>query len=281
MPSNDQVGGATLPLHDAATGIRAAGAGVTAPILPDVVEEARRLLAAAEEMGLRVRLIGGAAVRVHVEGDLHPSFAREIRDIDLVTAKGEGRRAAAFLEAQGYVANRTFNAMHGARRLLFYDEGHGRQIDVFIHTFEMCHVLPVGDHLERDPLTLPLADLLLTKLQIVNLNAKDRSDAYAILLEHDLGAADVERIDAARIADLCARDWGLYRTLQLNLERLVAALPESGLHEAAQSVIATRIEAIAATVEGAPKSVRWKARARVGDRVRWYEEPDEVDQGGY
>lgn len=250
-------------------------------ILPDVVDEARRLLAAAEDTGLRLRLIGGAAVRVHVQGDLHPSFAREIRDIDLVTGKGDGRRAAEFLEAQGYAANRTFNAMHGARRLLFYDEGHGRQVDVFVNTFEMCHVLPVGEHLERDPLTLPLADLLMTKLQIVSLNAKDRSDAYAILLEHELGAGDVERIDATRIADLCARDWGLYRTTQLNLERLVAALPQSGLDEGSQAAIASRIDGISAAVEGAPKSVKWKARARVGDRVRWYEEPDEVDQGGY
>jgi hypothetical protein len=261
--------------------LRSDGARVTAPILPDVVDEARRLLAAAEESGLRVRLIGGAAVRIHVQGEMQPSLEREIRDIDLVTGKGDGRRAAAFLEAQGYAPNRTFNAMHGARRLLFYDEGHGRQVDVFINSFEMCHVLPVGEHLERDPLTLPLADLLTTKLQIVKLNAKDRSDIYAILLEHDLGAGEVERIDAGRVADLCARDWGLYRTFQLNFERLLAALPQSGLHQDSQGLIATRIEGIAAAVESAPKSVKWKARARVGDRVRWYEEPDEVEQGGY
>lgn len=265
----------TLPLHDA--GI----ARVTSPILPDVVDEARRLLAAAEEDGLRLRLIGGVAVRLHVQGELNPAFAREIRDIDVVTGKGQGRRAGAFFEAQGYTPNRTFNAMHGARRMLFYDDANGRQIDVFINTFEMCHVLPLGEHLERDPITVPLADLLLTKLQIVTLNAKDRSDAYAVLLEHELGSGDVECIDAERIADLCARDWGLYRTLQLNLERLAGALPQSGLSEDDQHAIAARVAGITAAIEAAPKSVKWKARARVGDRVRWYEEPDEVDQGGY
>jgi hypothetical protein len=265
----------TLPLHDAGT------ARVTSPILPDVVDEARRLLAAAEQEGLRLRLIGGVAVRLHVEGELHPAFAREIRDIDVVTGKGEGRHAGAFIEAQGYVPNRTFNAMHGARRMLFYDETNGRQLDVFVNTFEMCHVLPVGEHLERDPLTVPLADLLLTKLQIVTLNAKDRSDAYALLLEHELGSGDVECIEAARIADLCARDWGLYRTLQINLERLSSALAESGLSDDEQRVIAARVAGLTAAIEAAPKSVKWKARARVGDRVRWYEEPDEVAQGGY
>ena len=271
----------TLPDDDAATVLRSGSAHVTAPILPDVVEEARRLVAAADEAGLRVRLIGGAAVRLHGGADFDPSFVREIRDIDLVTGKGDGRRAEAFLEAQGYVANRTFNAMHGARRLLFYDEGHGRQVDVFINTFEMCHVLPVGEHLDRDPLTIPLADLLMTKLQIVTLNAKDRSDAYAILLGHELGAGDAECIDAGRIAELCARDWGLYRTSQLNFERLLGALPESGLDDASRGLVAERIAGIVEAMERVPKSVKWKARARVGDRVRWYEEPDEVDQGGY
>jgi hypothetical protein len=265
----------TLPLHDAGF------ARVTAPILPDVADEARRLLAAADEQGIRLRLIGGVAVRLHVQGELNPAFAREIRDIDVVTGKGEGRRAGEFLEAQGYVPNRTFNAMHGARRMLFYDEPNDRQLDVFVNTFEMCHVLPVGEHLDRDPVTVPLADLLLTKLQIVKLNAKDRSDAYAVLLEHELGSGEVESIDAARIADLCARDWGLYRTLQINLERLVEGLPESGLGEDDQRLIETRVTGIAAAMENAPKSVKWKARARVGERVRWYEEPDEVEQGGY
>jgi hypothetical protein len=271
----------TLPDDDAATVLCSGSVPVTAPILPDVVEEARRLVEAADEAGLRVRLIGGAAVRLHGGSDLHPAFMREVRDIDLVTGKGDGRRAEAFLEAQGYVANRTFNAMHGARRLLFYDERNARQVDVFINTFEMCHVLPVGEHLDRDPLTLPLADLLMTKLQIVTLNAKDRSDAYAIVLGHELGAGDAERIDAGRIAELCARDWGLYRTSQLNFERLLAALPESGIDDASQALVAERIAGIVTAVESTPKSVKWKARARVGDRVRWYEEPDEVAQGGY
>jgi hypothetical protein len=265
----------TLPLHDAGC------ARVTSPILPDVVDEARRLLAAADKEGLRLRLIGGVAVRLHIQGDLNPAFAREIRDIDVVTGKREGKRAGAFLEMQGYVPNRTFNAMHGARRMLFYDETYSRQLDVFVHTFEMCHVLPVGEHLERDPVSVPLADLLLTKLQIVTLNAKDRSDAYALLLEHQLGSSDIESIDAARIADLCARDWGLYHTLQINLERLLGGLPQSGLDDADQRLIAERLAGIAAAVESEPKSVKWKARARVGERVRWYEEPDEVAQGGY
>jgi hypothetical protein len=249
-------------------------------ILPDVTEEAQRLVVSASDAGVAVRLIGGTAIRLHLQGDPHRAFVREIQDIDVVTRKRDGRRLSEFLEQQGYTPNRPFNATNGARRLLFYDEQHGRQLDVFIETFEMCHVLPVAEHLERDPLTLPLADLLLTKLQVVSLNAKDRSDAYALLLEHEIGDSGSEEIAASRIAELCARDWGLNRTLELNLERLRAALPSSTLDAGEQALIAGRIETIEEISKARPKSVKWRARARVGDRVRWYEEPDEVEQGG-
>jgi hypothetical protein len=249
-------------------------------ILPDVTEEASRLIVAATQAGVQIRLIGGTAIRLHLNGEPHRAFVREIQDIDLVTRKRDGRRLSEFLEQQGYTANRQFNATNGARRLLFYDEPNGRQLDIFVDTFEMCHVLPIAEHLERDPLTLPLADLLLTKLQIVSLNAKDRSDAYALLLEHEIGEGDREQIDASRIAALSARDWGLYRTLELNFERLRSTLSASGLDANEQALIARRLLAIEEACRSRAKSVKWRARARVGDRVRWYEEPDEVEQGG-
>jgi hypothetical protein len=246
-------------------------------MLADVTQEALRLVTAAGEAAIDARLIGGTAIRLHLQGDPHPLFQREIQDIDLVIGKRDGRRMAAFLSEQGYVPNQMFNATNGDRRLLFYDEAHSRQVDVFIETFEMCHVLPVAEELSKDPLTVPLADLLLTKLQIVSLNEKDRVDAYALLHEHEVGPDDVELIDPRRIAELCARDWGLYRTLQLNFDRLRVALPASGLDEQAQASIDRRIAAIEAAREAHPKSMKWKARARVGDRLRWYEEPDEVE----
>ena len=146
--------------------------------------------------GTALRLIGGVAVRLHVQGELHPAFVREIRDIDLVTGKGDGQAAGAFLEAQGYVANRTFNAMHGARRMLFYDEPTAGSSTSSSTRSRCATCCPSASTSIAIPFTVPLADLLLTKLQIVTLNAKDRSDAYAVLLEHELGAGDVEHIDA-------------------------------------------------------------------------------------
>jgi Uncharacterised nucleotidyltransferase len=247
----------------------------------DVFEEAVRLLAAAQQAGVHVRTLGGMAIVLHVGELLHPAFRREIRDIDLATPKREGRKVAEFLTGQGYEANRTFNAMHGDRRLLFYDEPNGRQIDVFVGTFEMCHQLPIDERLEIEPMTLPLADLALTKLQIVKLNRKDAYDLYSLLLTHEVAERDDETINAAWIAELCSRDWGLFRTVSMNLERLRTEMEPPELTPAEMETIRGRLVQIDEAIEQAPKSGRWKMRARVGDRVRWYEDPEEVEKGAY
>jgi hypothetical protein len=247
----------------------------------DVFEEAVRLLAAAQQAGVRVRTLGGMAIVLHAGDLLHPAFRREIRDIDLATPKREGRKVSEFLTAQGYEPNRTFNAMHGARRLLFYDEPNGRQIDVFVGTFEMCHQLPLEQRLDVEPLTLPLADLALTKLQIVKLNRKDAYDLYSLLLTHEVADRDDEAINARWIGELCGRDWGLFRTVQLNLERLRDELQVPELTPDEHETIRRRLGQIEEAMEQAPKSGKWKMRARVGDRVRWYEDPEEVEKGAY
>lgn len=169
--------------------------------------------------------------------------------------------------------------MHGARRLLSYDEPNGRQIAVFVGTFEMCHELPLEQRLDLEPLTLPVADLALTKLQIVKLNRKDAYDLYSLLLTHEVAEHDDETINAKWIGDLCARDWGLYRTVELNLERLQEDLHVPELTPEEHETIRRRIGQIKDAMACAPKTRKWKMRARVGDRVRWYEEPEEVERG--
>jgi Uncharacterised nucleotidyltransferase len=251
------------------------------PIHPDVVQETLRLLGAAERSNLPIRVLGGMAIVIHAGELLHPSFRREIRDIDLATTKGSGRKVSQFLTEQGYEANRTFNAMHGAHRLLFYDDPHRRQVDVFVGTFEMCHTLPLTERMLLEPVTLPLAELVMTKLQIVKLNAKDRFDVYALLLTHDVGDHDNETINAGRIGDLCSKDWGLYRTFQLNLERLHEGLVEVDLSAEDQDLISERLRGLQDAIERAPKSAKWRVRAKVGDRVRWYDDPEEVGKGAY
>jgi hypothetical protein len=250
-------------------------------IQPDVLEEGRRLSSVLEAEGIPVRLLGGLGIRLVAVDAYPPELARQYNDIDLVTGSRNGRRLAQTLIAQGYQPNEMFNRMHGARRLLFYDEPNGRQLDVFVGSFEMCHTLPIAERLDVVPLTLPAADLLLTKLQIVKLNEKDRNDVYALLIALDVGSIDDGAINAAWIARLCARDWGLFRTLQLNLEKLREGVGGVPVSADGRDLIVRRLDALERALEDEPKGSKWKLRARVGDKVRWYDDPEEVERHGY
>ncbi|HEY5143714.1 MAG TPA: hypothetical protein VII98_09445, partial [Solirubrobacteraceae bacterium] len=220
------------------------------------------------------------AVRILAGERLHPIYDRQVQDLDFVLAKRHTRDVERLLAEAGYVPEEQFNALNGHRRLLFHDDQHGRQIDVFVDSFEMCHVLPLTDRLTQRPGTLPAAEVLMTKLQIVHLNSKDRGDLYALLHSHDVTSHDEEAVNVDRIAELTGSDWGLQRTFELNLGRLREGLPGQALSPDELHVLARRIDAVADAMEQAPKSRKWKLRARVGDRKRWYEEPEEVDREG-
>ncbi|HEX7290091.1 MAG TPA: nucleotidyltransferase family protein [Conexibacter sp.] len=244
-------------------------------ILADIAEETIRLLGAAEQADVPVRALGGMAVVLRV-GEKPPALRRGVEDIDLAVPKGQGRGAARFLAAQGYAPNEAFNATHGAQRMIFDDHGNDRHVDVFIGRFQMCHELVFDDRLALDRHTLPLAELVMTKLQIVRLNEKDLLDLYALLLAFEVADHDRDAINGERIAALCARDWGTYRTFTGNLARLPGELERYELDEAQRVTIAGRARALGDAIERVPKSGRWKVRARIGDRVRWYEDPEEV-----
>jgi hypothetical protein len=244
---------------------------------PDIVEESRQLLDSAAQRSVEVRLIGGLAVRDHAEGGLHPAFERRYKDIDVVVPKGGGRDASRLLGELGYTPNESFNVMNGNRRLLFYDLTNERQLDVFIGSFEMCHALPVAERMDADPRTVPLAELLLTKLQVVQLNEKDRRDALALLHHHELAPDDRNHVNADQVARLLAGDWGLWRTTTMNLGRSREAVGEYELSPDERQALIERIDQLSERIEQEPKSTKWKMRDKVGDRKKWYQEPEEVD----
>jgi hypothetical protein len=249
------------------------------PIEPDINAEAQRLLAAIDRAGLGARLIGGMAIRLLAADRLPAAYERPIHDLDFILAKRDRPAFNQLLIDAGYVPQERFNALHGARRLLYDDSAHGRQIDVFVDTFSMCHELPLAEQIPVRPHTLPAADLLMTKLQIVELNEKDQRDLFALLCTHTVATGRGEgEIDVARIAGLTSNDWGLQHTFELNLERLRAALGEQPLAAEQAAAVAERIDELARALEEAPKSRKWKLRAKVGERKRWYEEPEEVDR---
>jgi hypothetical protein len=244
-------------------------------ILSDIVDEARRVLDAAGHQQTTLALLGGIAVRLHA-AEVPPSLDREYKDIDFAVPKGGGRPAADLLGALDYEPSKEFNALNGRERLLFLDPEHGRQVDVFVGSFRMCHEITFEGRLSPGQRTVPLAELVLTKLQIVELNEKDVRDTALLFYGHEVSDHDDEAINGERIAELCAGDWGLWRTLTHNLERCREHLGDYALPEPDGRRISDRLGQLLARIEAQPKSRGWKLRARVGERKRWYELPDEV-----
>lgn len=243
----------------------------------DVVSEGQRLLARAAEADVPLRLLGGVAIRLRAPGELLPAFRRTYADLDFVTAKRGAGRAAELFRNEGYEPHVAFNALHGKERLLFFDVDHDRQVDVFVGAFAMSHKIPLDARLEVDPVSIPLAELLLTKLQIAQLNEKDIRDALALLEGHPVGDADGETVNAGRIAALCGADWGLWRTITGNLDTCCALAPGYDVPNRAE--VEARLQELLRRIEAEPKTRSWKLRARLGERKRWYELPDEVAGG--
>jgi hypothetical protein len=237
----------------------------------DIVTEGRRLLAAAHDAGLTVRLLGGVAVNVRSSG-LPPALTREYKDLDFATSKKSSGDLQKLLRDLGYEPHVGFNAMNGKERLLFYDNPNARQVDVFVSSFRMCHEIPLEKRLTVDEHTVPLAELLLTKLQIIELNEKDVRDTVALLLEHDVTNDDTG-VNSRHISELCAEDWGLWRTITRNLEALRDRVDG---YDVDRETVASRVSAILERIESAPKSRSWRIRAKIGERKRWYELPEEV-----
>ncbi|MGH3030239.1 MAG: hypothetical protein ACRDNE_05665 [Gaiellaceae bacterium] len=248
-------------------------------IQADIVAEGSRLLGRAAGEGVVLRLLGGVAIHLRAENRLPAVFERRYADLDFATSRSDAGGVARLFREEGYQPHVAFNALHGNERLLFFDEPHGRQVDVFVGAFRMSHSIPLGERLALEPATLPLAELLLTKLQIAELNEKDVRDALALLHGHPVAGEDGTSVNAARIAELCSADWGLWRTFTANLATCREHLGRYELGDEERREVADRIDAVAERVEREPKSRTWRLRARIGERKRWYETPEEVAGG--
>jgi hypothetical protein len=250
-------------------------AGQLAP-LGDVRQEGLRLVHAATERGIPVRLIGGVAVWARCPSAMTPQLRRDYRDVDVISLRKVSRDLIRFAESMGYRPDKLFNALHGAQRLNFTDAATGRPLDVLLDRFAMCHTIDLRDRLGIDPVTVPLADLLLTKLQVVRINRKDLLDLSALLADHPLGGQEAGSIDLGRLAALLGKDWGFEHTARLNLAKLRESVAGFGLPEAVSGTVDQRIAAILAALDKGTKSLGWQLRARVGERIQWYELPEDV-----
>lgn len=244
----------------------------------EILTEMHRLVDAGNQRNIQIRAIGGLAVQAHNKRD-HPLFVREFADLDFAVAKKQRREFEAFMPEVGYSPDKQFNILNGATRQIYFDDKTDMKVDIFVGDFEMCHKIPLEERLTADPLTIPLAELLLSKAQIVELNRKDLLDITSILLNNETGSDDNEHINLSVLARLCSQDWGLYKTTSINLERVEKFIGTEELLSAEErGVIVQRVREIQRTFEEMPKPIAWQLRDRVGTRVKWYIEVEEVDR---
>jgi hypothetical protein len=237
---------------------------------------ALQLIKEAEQKGATLRLLGGLAFYMaSPKPAKEPALRREYKDLDFAVNSRGARFITDVFTSQDWEPDRHFNALHGETRMLFYFQEE-LQADLFVGNFEQCHKLKLEDRLNQNPVTLSLADLLLTKLQIRQLNPKDANDIFALLLGAELVTGpDEKQIDLSYITGLTGRDWGWFTTVQENLESLHKALPKR-LDQHAQARINTKLEQLQNAIEGTPKSLPWRLRNQIGRRIPWYDEPEEV-----
>jgi hypothetical protein len=242
-------------------------------------KELERVIRASENANLLLRVIGSLAFQMHCPkyGYLQAAMGRAYTDIDFAAYRKQTREIKTLMAGLGYVENREVFVISEGNRSIFENEANGLHIDVFFDKLDFCHVVSWDGRLEVDSPTIPLSEMVLEKMQIVRINEKDVIDTIMLLLEHPLGDRDQETINIDRIAELCAKDWGLWRTTTMNLEKvsaLAAGYEQLGDDQKAQVV--SQVKMALARIETEPKSMAWRIRSRVGDRVKWYKDVDEV-----
>jgi hypothetical protein len=248
-----------------------------AAILADIRAEAAEIGTAVLAAGLSARLLGGLAIWLRCPSVRQGRLARSYGDMDFVVSKAASQRFRAILEARGYLPDKFFNGLHGATRLYYQAPDARWSIDIVIDELTMSHRLDLRGQLDGRFPTINLADLLLTKLQVFEINHKDLADTLCLLADHELSGSgsDADAISLPRVASVLGADWGFCHTVERNLA-VVAGLWAAEPLAGASHDVAAQARALQEAIDAAPKSLAWRVRSRVGERVRWYETPEEV-----
>ena len=241
--------------------------------------ELKRILEASDNAGILLRVIGSLAFQMHCPkyGYLQEAMGRAYTDIDFGAYKKQTKQIQALMAGLGYMDNREVFIASEGDRAIFDKPDTGLHVDVFYEKLDFCHEIFWKDRLEVDFPTIPLAELLLEKMQIVQINEKDVIDTIMLLLEHPLGNVDKETINIKWVAELCAKEWGLWRTTTMNLDKvkqLAQHYPQ--LDDTQKSHVTAQVDKVLARLNDEPKPLAWRIRDRVGDRVKWYKDVDEV-----
>ena len=255
-------------------------------VLPDekFIREAFRLVDAAEKTGIVLRLVGSNAIRVRLPPEMRPLHyeVRKLTDIDFISNSGAPKkRLVKFFIDMGY--NPWEHVIRSQLNRHIYENDEGIHVDVFFGRMSMCHTIEYNGRLKGDKYTVPLAELLLGKTQIVQINRKDILDVMFLLLSHPIGDTDNETINARYIAErYMSKDWGFYYTVKTNLEKIRDSFLSDPEYEGKftqeqREIIRIRADQVINHFEKVDKSLGWKLRAKIGTRQKWYDEVESFE----
>ena len=250
------------------------------------MEEALNIVQEGHDQGIEFRLLGSIACRLHCPefGYFLEHMKRELTDIDFVVFSKQKKKIEEFLKSKGYEIDRSFAVgtmpLTGSdERQIYHNHNSGIHIDIFLDKLNFCHPIYLKKRLLIDFPTIPLPDLFLEKMQIVEINEKDILDLIVLLLEHRIARSrDTDVLDIEYICSLLNSDWGFYYTFSLNLDRLTNYMKKNDiLTKGKKKEVIEKIELLRKAVEDAPKKLKWKLRSLVGPRILWYQEVGEVE----
>jgi hypothetical protein len=242
---------------------------------------ANDIVAEAQKQGAIIRLLGAVAFNIHCPtyGRFQQEAKRHFTDLDFAAYFSHNAGIRKAFTKLGFEEDREVAVVFARQRMIYNKPGTELHVDIFFDKLDFCHPIPWAGRLEVDSPTIPLAELLLEKMQIVQINPKDIIDTVMLLREHPLDNNDRDTINANRIAAMCAKDWGLWRTVTMNLNKVIEISKEyTWLAADDRAVVLQKTEQLLNMINNEPKPTAWNIRNKIGDRVKWYKDVHEVIQ---
>jgi len=246
-----------------------------------LLAEGERIIDEATKRGLHLRLLGAISILRHCPEfkSIAMKHREAMKDVDFACYSKESNKVTTLMRDLGYADEPMVTALFGDRRTIWDNKSNGIHVDIFFDMLEMNHTIPFQGRLDIEPVTISLADMLLEKMQIVQINERDIVDTVMLLREHDVGNSTPETIDAKYIAKILGNEWGFYYTFTTNLKNVQSRLPTyGGLTEVDRTIVRERIDRLQKIIEDQPKTMSWKLRARVGSKSKWYRDVEEVNR---
>ncbi len=265
--------------------------------VPDEIflEEATKIVNEAQTKGIIIRVVGSVAIRMHCMdfADMHIRLARlgDIKrsfvDLDFVGYSNQRKHIEPFFaNVINYIPDRHINAYFGHKRLLFYHPQGYYHSDIIFDKLEFSHDIffgkkPGEGRLELDTHTIPLAELILHKLQIHDINEKDFKDMIVLLRAHKIDERnEKEIINAKYIAEMLANDWGFWYDAKINLEHIKPFakkyLAQEKIDQTDYNDIIEKIDVLQGYIKQEPKTKKWTKRAKTGTKKTWWRHVEEV-----